>query len=181
MVTEDMAVYYNDDDIQRASDNPPYGTESHPSPAPTFCDWHVGLERGIANGIIKVADTIKELAAIYGINPETLEKTVQEYNECYDSGKDDPAFGKRVECLRPIRKPPFYGIEHGPRILDTTGGVIINENAQVINTNGDVIPGLYAGSRSICGTRGRAAVLGVNGAMGLGYMAGKGAASEALA
>ncbi|MFH1775806.1 MAG: FAD-dependent oxidoreductase [Chloroflexota bacterium] len=181
LVTADFGVYYNDDDIRRAGDNPPYTPYYAPGKAPSFCDWHDGLKRGIEGGVIKVADTIEELAGIYGIDPERLKQTISEYNAGYDQGKDDPMFGKDPGSLRPIKRPPFYAIEHGPRLLDTSGGVVVNEKGQAVNSDGDPIPGLYAGSVSLCGTGGRGGAIGVVGGMSFGYVAGMHAAQEVRA
>ncbi|MFC2018845.1 FAD-dependent oxidoreductase [Chloroflexota bacterium] len=178
-VTSDFGVYYNDDDIRRAGENPPY-TPYFPGQALSFCDWHDGLRRGIEGGVIKVADTIEELAGIYGIDQKKLRQTVDEYNASYDRGKDNPIFAKDPGSLRQIRKPPFYGIEHGPRVLDTRGGVVINDKSQVVNSEGQPIPGLYAGSVSICGEAGRGGAIGVVGGMAFAYVGGMGAADEAL-
>ncbi|MFC2018383.1 FAD-dependent oxidoreductase [Chloroflexota bacterium] len=180
LVTGDMAVYFNDGNIPRASEKPLYTPPYAPELTPTFCDWHDGLRRGIANGMIKVADTIEGLASALNINAERLNRTVGEYNAGYERGEDNPMFGKKAGSLLPIRKPPFYGIEHGPRVFDTTGGVVVNENGQVINDKGDAVPGLYAGSVSLCGMSGRAGAMGVMGGMAFGYAAGRGAAREAL-
>ncbi|MFC2019669.1 FAD-binding protein [Chloroflexota bacterium] len=177
MVTADMRVYYNDDNIPRAGDSPPY-TPSYPGPAPSFCDWHDGLKRGIEGGTIKVADSIEELAKIYAIDPERLMETVAEYNAGYDKGEDGPMFGKDSAKLRPIRKPPFYGIEHGGMVIDTCGGVVVNEKGQAIDNRGDAIGGLYAGSVSLCGTTGRCGALGVVGGMSFAYVAARSAALE---
>ncbi|MFC2018396.1 FAD-dependent oxidoreductase [Chloroflexota bacterium] len=179
LVTADMAVYYNDDDIRKASEKPPY-VPWYTDPAPSFSDWHDGLKRGIENGVVKVADTIEELARRLEIDPAGLTKTVDEYNDGYDRKQDNPLFGKDPGSLLPIRKAPFYGIEHGPRVLDTTGGVVVNERGQVINSSGQPIPGLYAGSLSISGVAGQAGAMGVMGAMAHAYVAAKSAAGDAL-
>ncbi|MFH1775065.1 MAG: FAD-dependent oxidoreductase [Chloroflexota bacterium] len=173
----EMGIFLNDDDIRSPSDNPPY-TPYYPTEAPPFCDWPDGIKRGIDTGTIKVADTIEELAEIYGIDPKRLKQSVSEYNASCERGADDPLFGKDKGYLRPIKNPPFYGIEHGPRIVDTTGGVRVNEKGQAVDKRGDPIPGLYAGSHSICGLNGRGGAMGVMGGMSFGYIAGRNAAAE---
>jgi hypothetical protein len=45
----------------------------------------------------------------------------------------------------PIKKGPFYAI-FGQRFTQCThGGIIVNDNHEVLDTNGNVMPGLYAG------------------------------------
>ncbi|MFC2020051.1 FAD-dependent oxidoreductase [Chloroflexota bacterium] len=176
----EKAVFFNDGDIRKMADNPPY-TPYYASSALPFGDWHEGIERAVASGVIRVADTIEELATGYGIDSRRLKRTVDEYNAGCDRGKDAPLFGKSAESLRPIRKPPFYALEHGPRIIDTRGGVTVNERGQVINGGGDAVGGLYAGSFSISGVTGRGGAIGVVGGMAFGYVAGKSAAAEVSA
>jgi fumarate reductase flavoprotein subunit len=53
-------------------------------------------------------------------------------------------FVKKPEYLMPIRKGPFYAF-HGQRFTETThSGITINENMEMLNTRGKVMPGLFA-------------------------------------
>ena len=47
--------------------------------------------------------------------------------------------------LYKIAKPPFYAAWATPVMHDTRAGLRINANCQVIDMNGEVIPGLYCG------------------------------------
>ena len=53
-----------------------------------------------------------------------------------------------------IEGPNFYAIEVKPAIHYCMGGLKINEKAQVINTQGKVIKGLYAGGEVTGGVHG---------------------------
>ena len=53
-----------------------------------------------------------------------------------------------------ITKAPFYATPRAPSIHHTMGGLYINSNAQVINTKGQVIPGLYAAGEVAGGIHG---------------------------
>lgn len=87
-------------------------------------------------------DNIKLLAKDVGINPDNLEKTVRRYNKLCEKGHDDD-FGKDASHMIAI-KSPYYIIRLPQNITDGYTGAEINENAQVINKAGHIIPGLYA-------------------------------------
>ncbi len=97
-------------------------------------------------GIMKKADTLDELADMLGFEGES--KTaflaqVDRYNELYDAQADED-FGKEPHRLSAIRQAPFYGCWFGGSLLTTIDGLTINEEMQVLNTEGNVIEGLYA-------------------------------------
>lgn len=96
------------------------------------------LERGM---LVK-ADTVEEAAAHFGINAEELQKTIDKYNEYCANGKDEE-FNKRGELV-PFTDAPYYILKTTPAIHHTMGGLKINTDAQVMNTENEVIPGLYA-------------------------------------
>lgn len=88
------------------------------------------------------ADTIEEAAAFFEIDANELKKTVENYNQYAKDGKD-LEFNKRG-VLTPFGEGPYYIMVSKPAVHHTMGGVKINTNAQVLNTNGEVIDGLYA-------------------------------------
>jgi succinate dehydrogenase/fumarate reductase flavoprotein subunit len=90
-----------------------------------------------------VADTLEELAEKIGVPAENLKKTVARYNEIAAAG-DDTDFGKRRELLTSIDEPPFTALKWGPSLLDVFGGALTNARLNVLDTNHDPIPGLYA-------------------------------------
>lgn len=97
-------------------------------------------------GVMKKADTIDELADLLGFEGDS--KTaflaqVERYNELYDAQVDED-FGKEPHRLSALRQPPFYGCWFGGSLLTTIDGLTINEEMQVLNTEGNVIEGLYA-------------------------------------
>ena len=53
-----------------------------------------------------------------------------------------------------INQGPFYAAERMPTVHHTMGGVKINTSTQVINTQGDVIPGLFAAGEVTGGIHG---------------------------
>ena len=90
-----------------------------------------------------VGNTIEEVAKKAGLDPKVVAETVKRYNQLCAEGVDRD-FGKDARYMRPIKKAPFYIVKGQHTICDTTGGLQVNEDAQVLNTNGDPIPGLYA-------------------------------------
>jgi 3-oxosteroid 1-dehydrogenase len=122
-------------------------------------------EHYFEQGYIKRADTIDDLAAQAGIDPDGLTHTVARLNTMAAAGKDkdfgkgDSAFDrysgdlayKPNPCLGPIEKPPFYAMQVVAGDLGTKGGLLMNEHAQVQCEDGSVIEGLYAaGNNSAC-------------------------------
>ena len=94
-------------------------------------------------------------AKLDGVNPEGFVRTVTEYNAAIDQSvpfNPNVKDGRRTRGLNvpksnwanTIDEPPFeaYAITCG--ITFTFGGVRINTDAQVIDTDGERIPGLYA-------------------------------------
>ena len=110
----------------------------------------------IAAGFFFSADTIAELAGSIAnkyqrrpIPAGVLQDTVTRYNAFVDAGKD-PDFGKPAPKYK-IQTPPFYAGWATPVIHDTRAGLRINAGCQVVDFNGNVIPGLYCGGESAGG------------------------------
>ncbi len=101
------------------------------------------VKSGLANGLIKQADSFEELAKLIGVPIETFVDTVTRYNECAENG-EDPDYGKRRELLFPIKKPPFYAAKFGPAMLVVTGGLYVDTDLRVVYSDFKPIPGLYA-------------------------------------
>ena len=129
------------------------------------------------DGYFHKADTITELAKKVMGHPHQkmplkyLEETVARYNLFAAKGVDED-FEKPV--LHRIDTPPFYAASAGIRVLDSYGGLRINGKAQVLDTHGNVIPGLYAGGEA----SGGGAQHGIGRASVHGYIAGTNAAQE---
>lgn len=104
------------------------------------------LQEWIDNGVVVKADTLEELAdklLLEGEHKQNFLATIERYNELYDKQEDED-FGKEPYTLSAIRQAPFYGVTLGGTLLDTSDGLRINPDGQVLNTDGDVIEGLYA-------------------------------------
>jgi fumarate reductase flavoprotein subunit len=90
-----------------------------------------------------MSDSWDEIADWTETDREVLRITVEEYNTGCDKGYD-PVFGKDRAYLMPLRHPPYYAVKCGSGMLNTMGGIKINEHMEVLDANSDPIPGLYA-------------------------------------
>lgn len=118
-------------------------------------NWLDDIEPAIADGYIKRADTIEELAEQLGLETEVLVKAVEDWNAMCDRGVDDELlYPYPAEWLIKVENPPYYGAKIGGHFGKTLCGLRVNEDLQVLDTKGHVIPGLYANfttAGGICG------------------------------
>ncbi len=105
--------------------------------------WSQDNSVEIEKGWIQQADSIRELAAILGLDPDVLEATISRYNAACANGFDEQ-FGRAPDTLLPIDEGPFYAATWGPMLGWTNGGPRRNEHTEVIDAFGQVIPGLHA-------------------------------------
>jgi len=117
------------------------------------------IQDKVDNGHVFYGSTLKELAeaskkqaggAAPAFTEEQLRSTIEKYNS-YVASQNDPDFGKEVLAgaidLDYIESHPDVGIVISPRkasLHHTMGGVAINTSAEVLDTNGNVIKGLWA-------------------------------------
>lgn len=87
-------------------------------------------------------DSIAEVAEQAGLDPAIIEATVARYNELCDKGVDED-FNKPAEYMKRV-DAPYYLIRMPLICTDGYDGARINVNAQVIDVNGEIIPGFYA-------------------------------------
>ncbi|MEO0032897.1 MAG: hypothetical protein RIS94_2655 [Pseudomonadota bacterium] len=139
------------------------------------------------------ADTLEALAEMAGIDPQGLVAEVAHFNEMVRKGHDDDFnrgdntydnfymwgdtdFEPPFRTLGVIDQGPFYAVKMEAGALGTAGGPKTNADAQVVDWNGNPIPGLYAAGNAM------AAVLGdiyggAGGTLGpgmtFGYIAGR--------
>jgi tricarballylate dehydrogenase len=105
-------------------------------------------------GSLVQANSIEELAEILGIPSKMLKETISRFNQAVKPGTFNPGIldGKSTEGIYPpksnwaltIEDPPFIACPTTTGITFTMGGLRINKNAQVLDTEGEVIKGLYA-------------------------------------
>lgn len=113
------------------------------------------------------ADTVEKLAAAAGMEPATLEATVNRYNGFVQTGTDAD-FGRSVDYMKEeIGAGPYYLVEQKPRFATTMGGLVVNTDFEVINTSDKVISGLFAAGEVVGGVMGDDSPSGANNAWAL--------------
>lgn len=105
-------------------------------------EFDVTLSYVVPEESVVEADSIEELAEMLELDAEALQATLDEYNEHVDSGEDP--LGKTEAELLPIKTAPFYAIKSQPLPVITTGGVLTDVEAHVLNPYGEIINRLYA-------------------------------------
>ena len=103
------------------------------------------------NGYIFVGDTLEEIAKQIGCDVKDLQETIDTFNASVDSGKDE--FGRTLYSTK-LEKGPWIATARQASIHHTMGGVRIDPTARVLDKDGKVIPGLYAGGEITGGIHG---------------------------
>ncbi len=116
-------------------------------------DAMAALRENYDKGIIMEGETLAELATVIGVDGTALEATVETWNG-YVAGANDADFGRTTGMNIELTEAPFYAIKVAPAVHYTMGGIVINTNTEVIDTNGDVIPGLFAAGEVTGGLHG---------------------------
>jgi len=124
----------------------------------------VDTEKYVAAGLWRTADTLAELAELIDVPAQALVDTVTRFNGFVETGVDedfgrgdeayDRAFSEGKPPLYPITQGPFHAAAFGISDLGTKGGLRTNTAAQVLDTAGAVIPGLYAAGNSMAAPSG---------------------------
>ena len=117
---------------------------------PIFSDCHITLPamspwvEAMASDAGVQADTIEELAEKMGVPADEFVATVERYNELAKKGEDED-FGKRADRMFAIENPPYYAYKLTDTVLLVCmGGLQTNVDFQVLDTDDEVIPNLYA-------------------------------------
>lgn len=109
-------------------------------PEKTFEEqWESALKDGMIGA---QADSIEELAEKIEVPADALVQTLARWNQDVEKGADSE-YG-RSESLGKIEQVPFYAMRLKPAIVQTLGGLRINSQAQVLNTQHQPIAGLFA-------------------------------------
>ena len=122
-------------------------------------DWVDANGATIANmvalGSVIEAKTLDELAQKTGMKAADLKKSIDDYNAVV-SGKAKDKFGFEAnnKADKLMTEGPWYACKKVPTVHHTMGGIKINTKAEVLNTSGKVIPGLYASGEVTGGIHG---------------------------
>jgi fumarate reductase flavoprotein subunit len=120
----------------------------------TWDTWTEGVNNAISLGVVRKADTLKELAVLCDLDEDRLAAQVEKWNSACEMGKDDPLYGYLPSQLIPIKDGPFYAIKHGGSIECTHCGLRVDRHMAVLDKQGKRIPGLYAGMHTAGGQAG---------------------------
>lgn len=102
------------------------------------------IERLAENGkVVFKGETIEEAAEKAGLDPEVVAVEMSRYNGFCASGVDED-FGKDAASLISMEEGPFYIFETIPNVKNTYGGLVIDDGARVVDSQGKPIRGLYA-------------------------------------
>lgn len=131
------------------------------------------LSNLLASGYLKRGSTLNALAQACGIDAAALAQTAERYAHMAVAGKDED-FGKgetaynRMQgdaalaqeqgyanpCMAPLGAGPYYAVKVVPGSLGTFAGLKVNAHAQVLDEQGQPIPGLYAGGNDMASMMG---------------------------
>ena len=143
------------------------------------------------NQYVVSADSIEELAEKIGVPADSLKTTIEKYNECVETQTTDE-FGREYTedslntynvAINKVEGDKYYAVALKALCVMTLGGVEINTKGQVVDTEGNAIPGLYAAGECVGGIWGKF-VSGGTGIMGpivFGRIAARNLMSEELA
>lgn len=119
------------------------------------------------------AATLRELAAILGLDPPALERTVSQFNAAVRPGTFDHSIlddcategltPPKTHWARAIDTPPFYAYPLRPGITFTYLGVAVDERARMLLDDGRACANVFAAGEIMAGN-----------VLGKGYLAGIG-------
>jgi flavocytochrome c len=113
--------------------------------------WHCKHYKG--RGLMKHFKSGADLAKEMGVSKSTLDETFKKYSDIAKS-KNDP-YGKKFFHNTPFEiNDEFYVAIVTPVLHFTMGGIKINDMSEVLNADGNKIPGLYAAGECAGGVHG---------------------------
>ena len=120
--------------------------------------WELRYPYVSDNGYFFQADTVEDLAEKIAAGHEFqrvplsyLAETVATWNGYVDAGAD-PEFEREADApMSRIATPPFYALSIMVIWHDSYGGLRVNGRQQVVDMQGQVISGLYAGGEAVGG------------------------------
>lgn len=117
-----------------------------------MAEENASLAGYIEDGYATKGEDLASLANELGIDATTLETTLNTYTQYVKNGKDEE-FG-REHLTQTLEKGSYYAIPVTPGIHHTMGGVKIDTQTHVMNTEGKAISGLYAAGELTGGVHG---------------------------
>ena len=119
-------------------------------------DQNKSAKEYISKGMTFTGETYEELAQNMGLTGDAVGafvQTMETWNAAVASG-EDKEFGRNNGMDADLSTAPFYAIKIAPGIHHTMGGIKINADTEVLDTEGNVIPGLFAAGETTGGVHG---------------------------
>ena len=107
----------------------------------------------IAKGFVNSAPTVQELAVKLNMDQNALKATLDRYNQFVIKQKDED-FNRTTALRHPLNEGPFYAIRIAPGVHHTMGGVTINPDTAVLDSQKQVINGAWAAGEVVGGIHG---------------------------
>ena len=107
----------------------------------------------IEQGMAVSGDTYEALAQAMGVDEAAFIETMNTWNQAVADG-EDKEFGRNNGMDADLSTAPYYAIQIAPGIHHTMGGIKIDTETEVIDTEGSVIPGLFAAGETTGGVHG---------------------------
>lgn len=107
----------------------------------------------IAKGFVNSAPTVQELAVKLNMDHNALKATLDRYNQFVIKQKDED-FNRTTALRHPLNEGPFYAIRIAPGVHHTMGGVTINPDTAVLDSQKQVINGAWAAGEVVGGIHG---------------------------
>lgn len=104
------------------------------------------------SGIVTAGSDVADLASKIDVDPGALQKSVEAYNAITTDGATDE-FGRTEGCIA-FAPGAMYAIKVAPGIHHAMGGIRINTRNEVLDADGNPIPGLYAAGEVTGGIHG---------------------------
>lgn len=94
---------------------------------------------------IHQADSLEALAGLIGVPAGQMLETIEAFNAAVADGAASGATPPKAKLAARIETAPFYAISGlAPGITLTFGGIMIDQQARVLEPDGRVMPGLFA-------------------------------------
>ncbi len=120
-----------------------------------MADESTVVEKYHSKGYMVQCDTLADLAKLIGCDEATLEETFSKWQAAVAAQNDTEFEHEAItSVVTDLSHAPYYAVQIAPGIHHCMGGVKINTEAEVIDVDGAVIPGLYAAGEVTGGVHG---------------------------
>lgn len=121
----------------------------------SMMDQSSTIAKYFEKGLLTKCDDYKALADLIGVDEATIKETIEGWKTIVKNNQD-PDFGREGmdQTRSDLSVAPYYAVQISPGIHHTMGGVEVNTNSEVLDKDGNPIPGLYAAGEVTGGIHG---------------------------